>query len=493
MIQKEFIRSELRYRYPDLADRLSNPEQNVGRPLLFESGMRKFGARIIIATNEELNTLSNVQETDALFLSIGMPNRTVFESLDVCVLPGSEQTGAVLNFVQRLFDRLDDWTQNLREAAETGEDAEQLLRRASGMLQNPLFLLDERGHVVASSEGNIGSIFTENLNSINLSEHARESGCVTKLIQSDAPDALLYRLSIGSQIFSMICLASERALYASDEIVFESLAGFLRLMLPQQTHRMGLQRKPRKNHAAETILRALMAQERTNDEAIDSLHAIGWFRSESYAVLAIEPVNGDLRAAQADAICDRLESRVENCCTFVFLPLVFAVVKTTLREQEALRKSLFLLAQENDLHIGLCETYTGFSALSQRAEQARRALNRAAADQPVVFYSDLFAEELAANAIGAFSPELVCLRSVREMVLYDRAHGTNYLETAELYVKHRFNAVKTAGELFIHRSTFLYRLDRIREQFGLDLDSDAISLLHVLYSFQIAKGVSMRK
>ena len=57
----------------------------------------------------------------------------------------------------------------------------------------------------------------------------------------------------------------------------------------------------------------------------------------------------------------------------------------------------------------------------------------------------------------------------------------------EQYVKHHFNAVKTAGALFIHRSTFLYRLERIKTQFGLDLDDENQSILHLMLSIQIAK------
>ena len=77
--------------------------------------------------------------------------------------------------------------------------------------------------------------------------------------------------------------------------------------------------------------------------------------------------------------------------------------------------------------------------------------------------------------------------SVLALARYDRAHATNYLETAEAYVNNRFNAVKTAGELFIHRSTFLYRLERIKSQFGLDLDDRKHSMLHLLLSLKIAK------
>ena len=152
MIQKDFIRSELRYRYPSLAEQIRAPQQPVGRPLLFERGERGFGARIIVCDAADLLTFTGRTQAEPLFLCIGTPSSDVFDALDICVLPEYEQKSAVLNFVQRLFDRLDDWTQSLRQAAETGVEAEDLLTQASDMLQNPIVLLDERGHIVAASE-----------------------------------------------------------------------------------------------------------------------------------------------------------------------------------------------------------------------------------------------------------------------------------------------------------------------------------------------------
>ena len=77
------------------------------------------------------------------------------------------------------------------------------------------------------------------------------------------------------------------------------------------------------------------------------------------------------------------------------------------------------------------------------------------------------------------------MRSVLAMTLYDKEHETNYISTAEQYINNRFNAVQTANDLFIHRSTLLYRLDRIKAQFGLDLEDKQISLLHLLLSFRL--------
>ena len=88
MIQKEFIRNELRYRYPDLADSIRFPQQSVGRPLLFEGGARKFGARIIVCSGDEMDTLTGAAQGEPLFLCIGTPNQAILNAYDVCVLAG---------------------------------------------------------------------------------------------------------------------------------------------------------------------------------------------------------------------------------------------------------------------------------------------------------------------------------------------------------------------------------------------------------------------
>jgi hypothetical protein len=325
MIQKEFIRNELRYRYPDLTDSIRFPQQSVGRPLLFEANMKKFGARIVVVSTDEINTLRGMGQSEPLFLCIGTPETEILRQFDVCVLPDFEQPGAVLNFIQRLFDRLDDWTQSLRQAAEAGEGVEELLFRAGEMLQNPVVLLDERGHVVAQSDNTIIAPNEIQIGKYNLSECSIEAGLVCKLDNADAPDALATHLQSGEAAYTLLCAASERPLYASDEIVFESLAGFLRLMLSERTMRFGARHTRRESADAAEAFRSLILEDGVEQSALNSLHKLGWDDANEYAVLAVEPENGDLRPAQTDAICDQLESVLEGSCAFPLSPVIIKI------------------------------------------------------------------------------------------------------------------------------------------------------------------------
>jgi purine catabolism regulator len=53
---------------------------------------------------------------------------------------------------------------------------------------------------------------------------------------------------------------------------------------------------------------------------------------------------------------------------------------------------------------------------------------------------------------------------------YDREHSSSLLETIGAYFDHHGNVSQTAEALFIHRNTLLYRLERIQEMTGQDLN-----------------------
>ena len=66
----------------------------------------------------------------------------------------------------------------------------------------------------------------------------------------------------------------------------------------------------------------------------------------------------------------------------------------------------------------------------------------------------------------------------------DEENGTEYFRTLRLYLDNHFNAVQTARELFIHRSTFLYRLERIKAILGTDFNNKD-EILYLMLSFRL--------
>lgn len=124
------------------------------------------------------------------------------------------------------------------------------------------------------------------------------------------------------------------------------------------------------------------------------------------------------------------------------------------------------------LAIGIGRAVEGLLLLRQSYREATQAmaLERRLRHHRPQFYGDLGVYRLLLQLDG--TPEL---RAFSEQVLgplirYDREEKANLLTTLRVYFQHNGNVAQTAKELFIHRNTLLYRLERIRTLANLDLD-----------------------
>ena len=69
---------------------------------------------------------------------------------------------------------------------------------------------------------------------------------------------------------------------------------------------------------------------------------------------------------------------------------------------------------------------------------------------------------------------------------YDEKNHTDLANTLRLYVLNRNNQAKTASELFIHRTTLIYRIHKIKEIMDIDLD-DPDTNFHIQLSFRLSE------
>ena len=80
----------------------------------------------------------------------------------------------------------------------------------------------------------------------------------------------------------------------------------------------------------------------------------------------------------------------------------------------------------------------------------------------------------------------VCLIHLVQLYLdkQNEENQTQYMETLRVYLEQHLSATQAARELFIHRSTFLYRLDRIKEILQSELD-DPEEIFYLELSFRL--------
>jgi hypothetical protein len=497
MIRKEFLLSELKYRYPQMSDFARYPQESVKRPLFFEPEKKGAGARIYICAGSQMARAVSDDPKMPLFLCIGEPAETEALPFDMCVFPKQEDRHTLFNFVQRLFDRLDEWSEKLKETAETADDCCELLESAEEMLQNPVWLCDEKWHTVARAERFFSELSDAFLaKSYKMLEDACDESGTTKPFRAKAADdaeLLCVRFSAAGARFMLLCASKERPFYGSDEVVFENLSGYVKMMLSEHKISARALRQNRENDRVERQLRALLDQSVSEADATGRLEALGWAEGGRYLTIAAETISGDMRPAFVHTICDRMEAAIDGCCAFGRSPVLAAAVKADGEDEGCLVETIRKFAEVESLRIGVSGPVEGFSFMPQRMLQAVFALSETSpSERTLLRFADVADDYIVRQSLREIPMELTCLRAVWDMAHYDVEHGTTYLETTVEYVKNHFNAVKTANALFIHRSTFLYRLERIQTQFGLRLEGDLSTTLHFLLSLRLAEQMKVR-
>ena len=81
-------------------------------------------------------------------------------------------------------------------------------------------------------------------------------------------------------------------------------------------------------------------------------------------------------------------------------------------------------------------------------------------------------------------PEHLISPTLRILRRHDQEKGTQYFETLRVYLLQERNVPRTAQALIIHRTTLLYRLEKIQALIQTDLE-DPGQRLYLLLSFWI--------
>jgi hypothetical protein len=489
MIKKEFLESELKYRYPQMQSRIQRPFDEVGRPLFLESGDKRAGARIFLCMDTHPPVPGTAINPGALFLYIGKPVQPPTISHDYCIFPKETGRLTLFNFIQRLFDRLDEWNQKLKGIAEGASRLPNLLEAAAGMLQNPVWVCDGGGHIVARAERFFTDLDDEAAQTSYklkdlLPAELQEGKCV-RIRKDGITETLCVKLLAAEAEYTLLCCARERSFYGSDETVFGYLSGYVKLMLSERKISLRALRVNRRNDEIERHLRVLLDPASVHEEATVALSKLGWGENMLCTVCAVETVSGDMRYGLVNNLCDRMEESVEHCCAFYFGAVLVAVVGV-MDEENVQLSALASFCRKETLRIGRAEPSKGLMYLKELLTQAKYALSAARTHgEASIAFSDIADNYIMKKSTEEFPKRLICSRPAIEMSEYDRQHGTNYLETALRYIENRYNAVQTANDLFIHRSTFLYRLERMKAQFGVDWESGEVLSIRFLLSLRM--------
>lgn len=142
--------------------------------------------------------------------------------------------------------------------------------------------------------------------------------------------------------------------------------------------------------------------------------------------------------------------------------------------RDQLIRKLAPFTEEINLSAGVSNVFQDLYLLRTYYQQAESALENGQLyrpDQQVYFFSDYMLDEIIASSFGGFPMETFFPAGFRILLEHDRASETSYLETLSVYLEENMSVSRASRRLYIHRSTLLERLSRIRQDLSCDLEN----------------------
>lgn len=145
---------------------------------------------------------------------------------------------------------------------------------------------------------------------------------------------------------------------------------------------------------------------------------------------------------------------------------------------------------------GVSDTFEGFGKVSLYYQQALTACKygkrQKSGGRRLFHYRDFEIDHIINMVSEHTSPETLCIPEIVELHRMDAANGTEYVRTLYTFLSCGKNLVKAAKQLFIHRNTLVYRMDRITDIIGESLLDDSSRTLSCMLSCRIIEHLSQQ-
>ena len=148
---------------------------------------------------------------------------------------------------------------------------------------------------------------------------------------------------------------------------------------------------------------------------------------------------------------------------------------------------LISILKENNLICGMSSVFEDLLELKKYYSEAIKALMFGKIhDNSKYFYpykAEYIFEEMVSDLVAnSDNYTNYCHPAFIAIQEYDKSNGTDYLNTLKIYIKNFNNLNIAAKELFIHRNSLSYRINKISDIFDVDLN-DINTLVHLYISF----------
>ncbi len=226
-------------------------------------------------------------------------------------------------------------------------------------------------------------------------------------------------------------------------------------------------------------------------QAMNYLQLLSWNLDDHYLCLQVITEQKDFRLVSSSVTLGQINAQISAGHAFLYEGSIVAIVNLTYGETTPQKtcSELAIILREGLLKMGVSSVVKDFMLLPEAYEQAHIALDFGRASDSMYWYyyfQDYMLDYMIDCASKEVPLQLLCSAALHELKKYDAKNNTELYHTLQVFLRRERNVLQTSKELFIHRSTLAYRLERIQKITGINLDDpkERLSLLISYYMLE---------
>ncbi|MFV0529219.1 MAG: PucR family transcriptional regulator [Lachnospiraceae bacterium] len=465
----------------------------VDRPMIYSTSANLHG-HVVLCSSQTIPAILEDPGlcADSIFITVGAPDPTYcITNVDFLQVQNESSFENILNTLQNIFAVFDHWEISMNEIVYENRSFTDLVDFCDPIISYPVSIVDSYFMYVAYSQSSndfsLVDHFVDSNNSIPLDyalslisdpEYSRTEA-KHDIFTFTFDDNLFLNINLFyqgeriGQISSLCPVPESTRKYQEDVLLLISLYaeklyaryGSFRLNdFPSSTFHVLLQ-----NH--------FKGKSVPLDEWQDALNKIEWGEEDELQLFQFRPNHRYDKQLYAKYICPEIEQLWDYTYAIEYEHNIIVLMNSTRYTRNNtgdFHQELVYFLRESLLIVGISRLFKGIVQLNAALSQTNIALELGSKKDPMFWYlhfNDYAFDYLLLHGIGSFSPPQICAESLLILKKHDSKSQTEYYKTLWTYFQCHFNAAQTAAKLFVHRSTFLNRLDRIMELTRINLDS----------------------
>ncbi|MCI5759288.1 MAG: helix-turn-helix domain-containing protein [Bilifractor sp.] len=408
----------------------------------------------------------------------------------------------ILSLVQDLFDRFHEWDLRIQEAFLLQTPLQEIFDLSQKIFRNPIFLHDRDFIILAECNypeqkmkrgrdrrTGLPMVQMDLINDFRTDPVYIEGLKERKPVMYPSEQTgyqILYRNIWQGDIYRgrILDLEVDSRILPGDFAVIDYLGKLLEHFLYS-----GDLRKFSISDDTNDLMARLCEKKETDEQQIQSyLRYQNWKQDDRYVVMRIVTQQRDFNIISSYAVLNQINTILAAGRAFFHQDGITLVVNLSYAHEKTsdVVSRLAVLMRDSLLKIGVSSEIRDFFRLGTLFDQANIALNFGLSGDSMIWYyyfDQYMLDYMIRCSTEGMPADMLCADALQKLLEYDRKNHTSLAHTLEAYLVHDRNVLRTSKELYIHRSTLSYRLDKIRSLISINLDDpkERIKLLLSYY------------